>query len=115
MKLKLAAIFMMGLGVTACTETTGGKTVDPLTAALSGKSLVNGDDKFDLGADGSLMGVGGPGRAKFVGTWEIVDGQWCRDFSEPAQWAGRECQPTVLGDNSVTLTGRNGPKTWMIE
>jgi hypothetical protein len=72
---------------------------------LSGKSLVNGNDVFFAAADGTLTGTGGPDKTKFAGTWEIVNGNWCRTFTETAQFAGRACQKAVLGYGTVTIEG----------
>lgn len=91
-------------------------TVDPITAAISGKSLVRDDAVFDVGSDGSLTGKGGPGMAtEFKGAWAIRDGKWCRTFTEPASFAGTECQPADLGDGTITITGRAGPMVWQIQ
>ena len=99
---------------TACAETTttAPAAVDPITAAVSGKSLVNGDAIFNVGSEGSLTGTNGT--ADFVGTWEVRDGKWCRTFSEPANFAGSACQEAVLGDGTITITGERGPITWTI-
>lgn len=115
MLIRFSALALLLVGLAACDAPAPQAEVDPLTAALTGKSLVIGDDVFNVNADGTLIGVGGPNQTRFVGTWEIVNGQWCREFTEPEAFAGRACQKAVLGDGTVTITGERGPRTWSIQ
>lgn len=84
--------------------------------ALAGKTIVNEGSEFKLRKNGGLTGKAGPKRdVIFKGAWAIRDGKWCRTFSEPESFAGTECQTLVLGNGTVTITGRSGPQTWEIK
>ncbi|MEE4118911.1 MAG: hypothetical protein V2I65_07845 [Paracoccaceae bacterium] len=97
-----------GLALSGCVQTTSAD-VDPLTAALAGRSLTNDAGTIDVNRDGTLSGLA-------EGAWTVRDGQWCRTISEPARLAGTACQDATLnGDGSVTIDGVNGPVTWAIQ
>ncbi len=86
---------------------------------MSGKTIVSDGSSFTINADGSLTGElagsnGNPSKS-FVGSWEIVDGQWCRTFTAPPEFAGRACQQATLGNGTVTIVGERGPRTWVIQ
>lgn len=85
---------------------------DTIRKAVSGKTLTNGGTKFKVKRNGRL--TGSSGALKFKGTWTIRDGQWCRTLTEPANFAGTECQPTELGENTITITGSRGPTVYDI-
>ena len=114
----------MVLALAACDETTttaksaaapASATVDPLTAALSGKTLLANGHKFVVGKNGSLTGRLEDG-TKFVGSWNVQNGKWCNVFSEPAGFDKPVCQKATLGDGTVTIVGRNGgPTKWNIQ
>lgn len=106
----LAPVALLGIG--ACTDTG---VEDPLVAALSGKSIKNGGTVIDIVEDGTFTGTSGNGDT-FSGTWEIIGGQWCRTIDPPSPLAaqGNVCQETVLGEETVTITGTNGPLVWEI-
>ncbi|WP_170334612.1 hypothetical protein [Ruegeria arenilitoris] len=101
------------LGFSACTDTG---VEDPLVAALAGKTISNGGTVIDVLEDGTFTGTTKNGNT-FSGAWEIIGGQWCRTLNPPSPLAdqGQVCQETVLGEESVTVTGANGPLVWVIE
>ncbi|MEM6974016.1 MAG: hypothetical protein AAF577_14545 [Pseudomonadota bacterium] len=111
------------LGLAACQ--TGGTgeapptTAVPLTAdAVAGRTLSNAEaGVFQIGADGSLTGLIGSARDEaLVGTWSVADGQWCRTITEPARIAGSACQEATQNDDgTVTIVGRRGPVTYLVE
>lgn len=89
---------------------------DNIIKAVSGKTLVNETAEFKVRKNGRLIGkAGSKGQVKFKGAWAVRDGKWCRTFTEPAEWAGTECQTATLGDGTITIVGRNGPGVWQIK
>lgn len=98
------------LGFAACTME------DPLVAAVSGKTLNSDGTIIDVLADGTFTGTTKSGNA-FSGTWEVIDSQWCRALNPPSPLAdeGQVCQETVLEEDTVTITGSDGPIAWLIE
>ncbi len=111
----LATATLLILGACAETASTPSVSTDPITAAVSGKTIVSGNTKFSIGSNGSLSGIGPDGVTEFKGAWTVRDGKWCRTFTEPATFAGTECQEAVLGDGTITITGRGGPTVWAIQ
>lgn len=99
------------LAVAACQSTNEAAQVDPLTAAISGKTLVSEGGEFTLGSNGSLTGMSGPNRdTEVTGAWEIRDGRYCRTITQPERLAGTACQDITLNDDgTVTIDGINGP------
>jgi hypothetical protein len=107
------ATVAIAASLSGCVQTPNPE-VDPLTAALAGKTLVNEGGAITVGRDGSLSGTVGNG-TPLVGAWAVRDGQWCRTIEQPARLAGTECQRAVLnGDGTVTIDGVNGPGTFEI-
>ena len=49
------------------------------------------------------------------GAWEIRQGKFCRTITAPAQMIGTECQNISIDGDTATLTGRDGPTTFIIE
>jgi hypothetical protein len=109
-------LFSTVLALAACQANTTASEVDPLTAAVSGKTLVSEGGEFQVGSNGALSGAIGPNRDTAVaGAWAIRDGQWCRTLTEPARLAGTACQAMTLnGDGTVTIDGVNGPVVYAI-
>ncbi|MEM1285650.1 MAG: hypothetical protein ACFB01_05965 [Cohaesibacteraceae bacterium] len=64
--------------------------------------MTNGRFELNVNPDGTLLG--GP----VVGTWEIVDGEWCRDITAPEQAAGFECQTVDVNGDVLTFTSPSG-------
>lgn len=97
----------------ACAET---QTADPITQAVSGRTLVAGDTRLTAGANGALVGTLAGGDT-LSGTWRISNGKWCRTLSQPARFAGPEvCQDAALTDGQLVIIGSNGsPTTYTIE
>lgn len=99
---------LAGLALSGCVQTTSAD-VDPLAAALAGRTLVNDNGSIDVNRDGTLSGL-------VQGAWTVRDGQWCRTLTAPARLAGTACQDATLnGDGTVTIAGVNGPVTWTIQ
>ena len=109
------------LGLSACDTSNdvlgtdaAATEVDPITAAISGKTLSSANSKIRLATSGQLTGTAGPnGDVRLAGAWTVRDGQWCRTLNEPTQIAGTECQAATLGDGTITI-GLNGPVTYII-
>lgn len=116
MKKTASATVAFALLVSACVETTSttGASSDPITQAISGKTIVSENAQFTMGTNGSLNGETSGGTT-FKGAWTVRDGQFCRTISEPASFVGTECQKAELGDGTITITGRNGPIVYSIE
>jgi len=87
-----------------------GAQVDPLTAAVSGKTLVAGETSIYVNPNRTLSGTGPAGAVE--GTWEVRNGQWCRNITAPAAWAGSRCQDAQLSGNTVSLA--NADDTAMV-
>lgn len=117
MKKSLLLPMAVAIALSACAETeTTNSEVDPLTAALSGKTLVADENVFNVEKNGALTGTLSDG-TKFVGVWEVVDGKWCNSFSEPDGFAETFCGNAVFeGDGTVTLDRRaGGTLNWTIQ
>lgn len=101
------------LAITACTEVT--TTPDPITQAVSGRTLVAGDTRLTAGSNGSLVGTLAGGDT-LSGTWRIKNGRWCRTLTKPARFAGPEvCQDAALSSGTLTIVGSSGkPTTYRI-
>lgn len=102
------------IAVTACAEIT--TTPDPITLAVSGKTLVAGDTRLTAGTNGALVGTLASGDT-LSGTWRINNGKWCRTLTSPARFSGSEvCQDAALTDGQLVVIGSNGnPTTYTIE
>ncbi len=88
--------------------TTSG-TDAPAWLSIVGKPLTNGDTTVTIGADGTVTGGG------FEGVWEERDGKYCRTLTQPAQYAGTECQTVVLNGDQVTFESPQGHSvTWTV-
>jgi len=95
------------LALSGCVATPDPAGVDPIAAALSGRTLVNDGARIEVNPDGTLSG--------FVeGTWSVENGQWCRTLTAPARVAGSACQDIEIADGQATIDGVNGPVTWDI-
>jgi hypothetical protein len=82
--------------MTACMD--GTVTPDPITEAVSGRTLVAGDTRLTAGANGALVGILANGDT-LSGTWRISGGKWCRTLAQPSRFAGPEiCQDAALAD-----------------
>lgn len=106
-----AVAFIISLA--ACAET---QTSDPITQAVSGRTLVAGDTRITAVANGTLIGTLASGDT-LSGTWRISNGKWCRTLNQPARFAGPEvCQDAALTDGQLVIVGSNGsPTTYTIE
>ncbi|WP_136440733.1 hypothetical protein [Pacificoceanicola onchidii] len=101
------------VSLAACAET---QTVDPISQAVSGRTLVAGDTRLTAGANGALVGTLASGDT-LSGTWRISNGKWCRTLTQPARFAGPEvCQDAALADGQLVIVGSSGaPTTYTIE
>lgn len=100
--------------MTACMDATA--TPDPITEAVSGRTLVAGETRLTAGANGALVGTLANGDT-LSGTWRISGGKWCRTLTQPARFAGPEvCQDAALADGQLVIIGSNGsPTAYTIE
>jgi len=100
--------------VTACAE--GTMAPDPITQAVSGRTLVASETRLTAGANGALVGTLAGGDT-LSGTWRISNGKWCRTLTQPARFAGPEvCQDVALTEGQLVIIGSNGnPTTYSIE
>ena len=89
---------------------------DPITQAVSGRTLVAGDTRLTADANGALVGTLANGDT-LSGTWRISGGKWCRTLTQPARFAGPEvCQDAALADGQFVIVVSNGsPTTYTIE
>lgn len=112
---RTAAIFgsIFAFALSACAET---QSIDPITQAVSGRTLVAGETRLTAGANGALVGTLAGGDT-LSGTWRILNGKWCRTLTEPARFAGPEvCQNAALTDGQLVIVGSSGnPTTYVIE
>lgn len=113
MKRTILAIATL-IPVAACAEVT--TTPDPITQAVSGKTLVAGGSRFTAGANSALIGTLANGDT-LSGTWRISGGKWCRTLTQPARFSGPEiCQDAALTDGQLVIIGSNGsPTVYSIE
>jgi len=112
--IKLVIGSMPMLLLAACMEAEPEATLDPITRAISGKTLAANGNEITMGADGSLDGILSGGTA-VKGAWEVRDGDLCRTLVAPANLVGTECQKAVLGDGVITITGLGDRDvTWTI-
>lgn len=102
------------VSLTACMD--GTNTPDPITQAVSGRTLVAGETRLTAGANGALVGTLAGGDT-LSGTWRIKGGKWCRTLTQPERFAGPEvCQDVALTDGQLVLIGSSGkPTTYTIE
>ena len=102
------------VAVTACTDVA--TSHDPITIAVSGRTLVSGDTRLTAGQNGALVGTLANGDT-LSGTWKINGGKWCRTLTLPERFSGSEvCQDAALQDGQLVIIGSNGsPTTYTIE
>lgn len=102
------------LAVTACVDAAN--TPDPITQAVSGRTLVAGDTCLTAGTNGTLVGTLAGGDVA-AGKWRISAGKWCRTLTQPARFRGPEvCQAAALQDGKLVIIGSNGkPTVYTIE
>lgn len=100
--------------ITACAEVT--TTPDPITQAVSGRTLIAGETRLTAGANGALIGTLANGDT-LSGSWRIRGGKWCRTLTQPARFGGPEvCQDAALTDGQLVVIGSNGsPTVYTIE
>ena len=112
--IKLVAGAIPMLLLAACMDAEPEDSLDPITRAISGKTLSADGNAITMEADGSLVGTLSGGTA-VKGAWEVRDGDLCRTLVEPENLVGTECQKAVLGDGVITITGLgNRDVTWTI-
>ena len=99
---------------TACADVA--ISPDPITVAVSGRTLVSGDTRLTAGQNGTLVGVLANGDT-LSGSWRIAGGKWCRTLTLPERFSGPEvCQDAALQDGQLVIVGSNGsPTTYTIE
>lgn len=103
------------ISLAACVQAERTEGVDPITAAVSGKTLTAGDSILNVGADGTLTGVL-PDGAELIGEWSVRNGQWCRTINTPSRFAGTACQNAELIDDAkISIDGINRTTIWTIE
>lgn len=113
MKYKIISMVAL-VTMTACMDDA--VTPDPITQAVSGRTLVAGDTRLTAGANGALVGTLANGDT-LSGTWRIGGGKWCRTLTQPAKFAGPEvCQDAALADGQLVIIGSSGrPTVYTIE
>ncbi len=94
----------------ACLATDEIAQDDPVTAAISGRTLVQGNNRLLLSSNGQLSGTLANGD-EVEGAWTVRDGSYCRTLTSPERHAGTECQQAELGDGTVSFDGN----VWEIE
>ncbi|WP_425091221.1 hypothetical protein [Tropicimonas sp. S265A] len=99
------SLIVCALALAACDQTALQPGPDPITAAISGKTLVNEDATFTLNPDGTASGT--LGTETYEGTWRIARGQFCGAAVKPERFSGLGlCRDIILNDNgTVTLVG----------
>ncbi|MBT8152501.1 hypothetical protein KMP13_01030 [Epibacterium ulvae] len=106
----------LALCLTSLNPAPGFASDDAAKAAVAGKTITSGKAVLKVRKNGRLTGKVGPnGDVTFEGAWDIRNGKWCRTITEPASFAGTECQAMTLGDGVITISGRNGPVDWQIK
>lgn len=100
--------------VTACAEVAS--FPDPITQAVSGRTLIAGETRLTAGANGALVGTLAGGDT-LSGTWRVNGGKWCRTLTQPERFHGPEvCQAAALQDGQLVIVGSNGqPTVYVIE
>lgn len=74
---------------------------DPITSAVSGRTLVSGDTRLTAGANGALVGTLASGDT-LSDSWRVNNGKWCRTLTLPARFNGPEVsQDAALTDEPV--------------
>lgn len=109
----LSTTLVLALGTFTFATTPTMTVADPISDAVSGKTLTHSKNKLKLRKNGKLTGNLSDG-SKLSGAWTVRDGQFCRTLKKPERLAGTECQEAVLGDGVITITGRTGPLDWII-
>ncbi|UTH43899.1 hypothetical protein [Loktanella salsilacus] len=104
--------FIALFGLAACQTTTesvsqSSAVVADLKSTLSGKTLTHPDVTLLVSANGQLSGTESDG-TNLVGTWTILDGQWCRTLTAPASFAGTACQDVSIAGDQATFTRAGG-------
>jgi len=90
--------------------------LDPISQQLVGKKLTSTGMVLQLQEFNKMAGRAGPnGDVLIDGAWEIRQGKFCRTITAPAQMIGTECQNISIDGDTATLTGRDGPTTFIIE
>ena len=87
---------------------------DPITTAIAGKSITSAGAVIKLRKNGKLSGTMKNG-TKLAGAWTVRDGKFCRTLTAPEAAAGTACQQAVLGNGTITITGKQGPIVWEIK
>jgi hypothetical protein len=113
MKFTILAIASI-MTVTACVETAD--VPDPITQAVTGRTLIAGDTRIIAGTNGTLVGTLAGGDT-LSGKWRMSGGKWCRTLTQPARFSGPEvCQDAALTDGQLVIIGSNGkPTVYTIE
>lgn len=109
--MKLVTLIAL-FGLAACQTTTGpvsqsSAMVTDLESTLSGKTLTHPDVTILVSANGQLSGTESDG-TNLVGTWTIIDGQWCRTLTAPVSFAGTACQDVSIAGDQATFTRAGG-------
>lgn len=113
-----AAAACGALLLAACTDTavTQGAGSQDLAAALVGTTLVSERGDVVTFTDGEFTGTA-PSGTPFAGVWEIEDGLYCREVTEPsnAPRADRRCQVLTVDGDAFTFdeVGSDRVGTWM--
>ncbi|RVT83941.1 hypothetical protein DXV76_09510 [Rhodobacteraceae bacterium CCMM004] len=102
------------VSLAGCQASTGGETVRQSMSApwlsIVDKTLVSGESRVVVKSDGTVVGTG------IRGTWEERDGRYCRTLTEPARFAGTECQVVTLNGNQVSFDNQMGRvSTWTVQ
>jgi hypothetical protein len=109
MKKFVIALGMLSLGACAPVETG---QVDPVEAALSGKTLVRENAELTVNPDGTITGfVGDAKSTPYLATWSVTNGNWCATTIEPENLAGERCREVTFEGSKVTFTGGGYPDT----
>lgn len=107
-KQSFALIVGTGLALTACGDMIASESeMDPITRAVSGQTLIQGENVINTNADGTMTGTTAGGD-EIRGAWAVRNGQWCRTLTLPARLAGTACQDVELGDGEITFTAADG-------
>lgn len=90
--------------------------LDPISQQLVGKRLTSTGMTLQLQEGNRMAGRAGPSKdIRIDGAWQIREGKFCRTITEPAQMIGTECQDISIEGETATLSGRDGPTTFIIE
>ena len=79
-----------------------------LEAALKGRRTLGKDgSRFYINPTGALEGTLADG-TPVLGTWQIINEQWCRELTTPERFAGYKCQDVTIAGNTVTFHRDDG-------